>query len=158
MKVVFLDIEGVLVNRNSLKVASGMRSRGDAPCVAALNRITSTTGAYIVVSSTWRLSGADRCRKYLTDWGVTALVLGITPDGSQDPNDDTKWLQVERGVEIEDYLRMHPSIDSFVILDDDSDMAHLKDRLVKTEFEIGLTEADADQAIALITEQETPGE
>lgn len=140
MKVVFLDIDGVLVNRASLIKASGLKATADPQCVAALNKITDTTGAAIVVSSTWRLLGLDAIRAKLNEWGVKAAVLDITGD-----------LYTSRGVEIVDWMCRWKSagneIDDFVILDDDADMGHLIGHLVRTRFERGLTEADAQRAI-----------
>lgn len=142
--VLFLDIDGVLVNRRSLVHQSGMRAKADTDCVAALNRITDSTGASIVVSSTWRRGGYRFVRESLRLWGVSGRIIGCTPILNC----------VDRGEEIQawidDYWKVAGGIDSFVILDDDEDMLHLSDRLVKTEFEKGLTMSDADRAIALL--------
>jgi hypothetical protein len=152
LRAVFLDIDGVLVNRNSLRKHSGRSAVADPPCVEALNRVLKETEAVIVVSSVWRLSGLKSVRYHLRKWKVKGKILGITPDLTRVPNDPTAWVHVERGDEIADFLARHPKIDRFVILDDDSDMAHLKHRHIKTEFEAGLTEADADKAIRLMFE------
>ena len=54
MKIIFLDFDGVLINRESLKQASGLQSKAHPSCVAALNSIIEVTEASIVVTSTWR--------------------------------------------------------------------------------------------------------
>ena len=64
MKVIFLDIDGVL---NTHESATTLResfvergadlmgfNRFDKNCVARVNRITDETGAKIVISSSWR--------------------------------------------------------------------------------------------------------
>jgi hypothetical protein len=61
---------------------------------------------------------------------------------------------VPRGREIQAYLNNAAGVESFVIIDDDDDMEHLKPHLILTPFEIGLTEADADRAIAMLTDCE----
>ena len=146
MKVVFLAFDGPIIPRLSYP-PSGKQASAWPSCVAALNRITDTTGAKIVVSSVWRADGLMQCRKNLRGLGVTGPVLGITPhlfDGQ---------TQLRRGHEIQawmdDYER--EEIEAFVILDDDSDMEHLLPFLVKTPFETGLTEEHADAAIKLLT-------
>jgi hypothetical protein len=59
-----------------------------------------------------------------------------------------------RGQEIQAWLDGAPrygiEVESFVILDDDSDMVHLADRLVKTSFETGLLDEHVDRAIAML--------
>ena len=142
---IFLDIDGVLINRNSLRKASGLRATADPACVAELNRITDATGASVVVSSTWRRQG----RRFVTDalrkWGVSGRVIGCTPILNS----------VDRGNEIQAYVDASTRpIGSFVILDDDSDMLHLSGRLVQTEFESGLTRDDAVRAIEILVASE----
>jgi len=155
VKIVFLDIDGVLVNRKSLLFASGMRAAGNADCVAALNRITDETGAFIVVSSTWRMAGLMQIKEILKSWGVKAEVLGLAPDLTR--RRGAIYTATERGDEIQEWLdtSIYP-VESFVILDDDSDMKHLLNRLVRTKFEVGLTEQDATRAISFLCEKETP--
>ena len=58
MKVIFLDIDGVMNCRRSVKadIANDRRpySSFDPDCVNALNQIIKETDAVIVVSSVWR--------------------------------------------------------------------------------------------------------
>ena len=142
MRVVFLDIDGVLVTRESLMKASGMRAQAQPRCVQALNSITDATGAAIVVSSTWRYGGVEWIRNKLKEWGVTADVIGAT----------ALDYKTNRGQEIQTWLANHPT-ESFVILDDDSDMAHLWAKLIQTDMENGLTPARATRAIRVLTEE-----
>jgi phosphoglycolate phosphatase-like HAD superfamily hydrolase len=148
MRVIFLDFDGVLVNRKSWYVRSGKMSTADPDCVAALNRITDVTGACIVVSSTWRVGQTlDSLEKILRSWHVTGFVASKTPqlDGMVGP----VWVNVTRGQEIQAWLDHNPGCE-FVILDDDSDMDRLHARHIKTEFDVGLTAADAEKAIHLL--------
>lgn len=59
-----------------------------------------------------------------------------------------------RGLEIDDWLskNLYAGETRFVILDDESDMAHLIDHLVQTNMETGLTEAHADAATKMLNE------
>lgn len=153
MKVIFLDIDGVLVNRRSLKERSRRRAVADPGCVAALNAILERTGAAIVLSSAWRFSGLEEMRLILNHWGVSPHLIGVTPDRTRreasglyagDPREAEiqQWLDEQKGL-----------IEAFVILDDDGDMGHLAAHLVRTEFEIGLTPAQAEYAIAILEAQ-----
>lgn len=146
MKVIFLDFDGVLVNRESLRAASGREAQADSSCVRALNTITDATGAQIVVSSTWRIGmKLPDLRGLLKSWGATGIVLARTPH---------MGFSIRRGSEIKAWIDMYESsrepVESFVILDDDSDMDALGVFLVQTKFDSGLTDSDAEQAIEML--------
>jgi len=156
MKIVFLDFDGVLCNHES--ISAGYRARTapeqepygpHADCIAQLNRIIEATGAAIVVSSTWRKCRNPRTTmaETLKRWGVTGAVIDVTPQLNGD-----SYAYKRRGSEIQLWLDRYSrhEIESFVILDDDGDMAHLQHRLVRTSMARGLTTVDADQAIAIL--------
>jgi hypothetical protein len=157
MKVIFLDIDGVLVNLASFGLpesGSGSRSRAHPDCVTALNAITDATGAVIVVSSVWRIGGLARIKDILREWGVTGKVLSITPDLCHQKDSHLVVGGVCRGDEIQrwldDYAESRGPVESFVILDDASDMRHLLPRLVQSRFETGLTPELARRAVELL--------
>jgi hypothetical protein len=111
VKVIFLDFDGVLVNRRSWYVRSGRTATADPPCVAALNRITDSTNAQIVVSSTWRIGMTIvELRNLLHAWGVTGAVLAKTPH---------MGFSVRRGSEIKAWIDMYEAsrelVESFAI-------------------------------------------
>lgn len=154
MKIIFLDFDGPIIPLQSHKPERRpMDEKAWPPCVRALNRITDTTGAGIVVSSTWRYGGEQYVTKVLRQWGVTGEVVGLTPRFESTWNGPI-LVVVERGQEIAAWLDGKTDIESFVILDDDDDMSDLGARLIQTPFEVGLTEADADRAIAMLMEPE----
>ena len=141
VRLLFLDFDGVLINAQSLRQDS---IEAHPECVVALNRILASTGALLVVSSAWRRGrSVAELRWLLKTWGVKATVVGKTPYLGPKSRDD----------EIELWLKMNgdrfDAIDSIVILDD-ADMNGLSKFLVRTEFSPGLTEADADRAIAML--------
>jgi histidinol phosphatase-like enzyme len=155
MKVIFLDFDGVLCNIESISAGYKARTEPEQDpygphddCVAALNRIIAETGAVIVVSSTWRkcMTPNARMRQTLSRWGVKGDMIGTTPVLNRD-----EYAYKRRGSEIQFWLNtVRTPVTSFVILDDDSDMAHLSHRLVRTSMQDGLTETDADRAIAIL--------
>ncbi len=148
MNVVFLDIDGVLV--------TGFSSSGNSAspeCVTALNHITNSTGAKIVVSSTWRWMGMDKVLEHLLQWGVTGEIIGATPTmESRIPNGHIVLDGQPRGIEIQSWLDSNPH-SRFVILDDMTDMEHLAPFLINTAFERGLTMKDANEAIRILQER-----
>lgn len=151
-KVVFLDFDGTINNPGCYRAGTGSYVPADASCIGALNHITDATGAAIVVSSTWRLcrSGLMFCREKLSDWGARAPVIDVTPRLIGERG--ILAVAQSRGAEIYKWLLENEryEIESFVILDDDSDMGPLMDRLVKTEGHIGLTMAHAERAIEML--------
>lgn len=128
MKVIFLDIDGVL-NNNNTKMDLGW----EPSLVKILNYIVKETEAKIVLSSTWR-----RTEHYRNI---------IKNDMKIDFIDVTPKLWKERGHEIQAWLDKNPDVDNFIILDDDSDMVHLMAHLLQTDGKFGLTNEIADKAI-----------
>jgi len=150
MSVVFLDFDGVLVNKKSWYVRSGLQATADPPCIEALNVITRKTGAGIVISSSWRIGQTlAELACILKSWGVAGKLIGKTP-----------WIaDKDRGDEISAWLEAYPHpVDRFVILDDDADMGRLEEHLVKTEFDEGLTMEHAQRAIAKLASGAPQGE
>lgn len=149
MRVIFLDLDGVIINRQSLMNASGSRAIAAPSCVDALNKIVFSTGAKIVVTGAARFADykfvAD-LRERLAMWGIGGDVIGRTP----------RIRGVWRQFEIKEWLRTEGQryeVDSFVILDDESDMGEYADRLVHTNHETGLTDSDAERAVWLLENQ-----
>jgi hypothetical protein len=138
MKVIFLDFDGVLVTVHD-------RYTNASPyCVAMLNDITNQTDAKIVVSSSWRCgSTVAELTDTLQRWGVTGEVIGKTP----------LLRGKKRGYEIQAWLDEHP-VKSFVILDDDSDMAHLKSSLVKCHSHHGIDTKQVAKALKVLQQEE----
>lgn len=141
MKVLFLDIDGVL---NC--ATSNWQHRGfigiDPYMVAILNRVLEKTGAQVVLSSTWRLGEQSReeVRQQVVDF------IDVTPSLRR-PSDKGFHDYPERGLEVKDWLDRHPEVTCYAILDDDSDF--LPDQpLFKTTWEEGLTQEIADKIVA----------
>ena len=80
MKLIFLDIDGVLVTLSDLSVRLKHEKIVNEKCVKNLNRIIIETGAKIVISSAWRFNGLNEMRCILKFWGVLGEVIGATPD------------------------------------------------------------------------------
>jgi len=134
MKVVFLDIDGVMNNIRRWPKKAG-RTWIDPMAVRRLNKITHATDSVIVISSTWRRFW--NVKKILQQAGVRGSIIGSTPFLTNEP----------RGSEIQKWLAKHGA-EKFVILDDDSDMGNLREALIKTKWDVGLTDFHVKKAIA----------
>ena len=113
MKVIFLDIDGVL-NTTRSRYKNGM-DEITPELVRNLRGLLVYTGAKIVISSTWRLPdvvGYDPLVDRLeSEFGMDPeCFVGQTPDLSMDG--------LLRGDEISSWLRDHPEVTQYVILDD----------------------------------------
>ena len=102
MKIVFVDIDGVLNNSRCYgPLGTGVTERGRNPwpeSIEALNWLMDHSGALIVISSTWRLAGLMHMRETFATWGITGTVLDVTPRLLTQKGDIT--LAQPRGFEI----------------------------------------------------------
>lgn len=170
---IFLDVDGVLNSAEMLMRIPGSFDRSDwvhmldqAPC-DRLERVLVATGAKIVLSSSWRHHwNAARMTVLLQRRGVkSADVIDVTPNSVLVNNcRRPKNRCIEnlssgggfgvRGHEIQRWLTLHPEVARFAIVDDDSDMAHLSDRLVLTTWAEGMLDEHADRLIELLNDPE----
>lgn len=137
MKILFLDIDGVV---NCVTTAQRYRGFiGIDPYMAILvDRIIQSTGCKVVLSSTWRLTedGRDEVRRQVCDF------IDCTPDMQKGHN----YGFTKRGYEIEAWLKNHPEVKKYAILDDNTDM--LPDQpFFKTSWTVGLTQEIANEVI-----------
>jgi hypothetical protein len=152
--VVFLDVDGVLNSIETFTARERARKEGpvdtdeghqiDRGLVARLNTLLELTGAKVVVSSTWRMGRTTaELQKLLESRGFRGEVIGVTPIHYNEGR--------ERGHEIQEWLeRSRTHVHSFVILDDDSDMAHLRHRLVQTTVQTGLQDHHISMATTIL--------
>lgn len=160
MKVLFLDVDGVLVHSGTIGLgrASGEPSSSsfyhaaqvDPACAARLKRIIDATGAKIVLISVWRRfqpqrTGLERALYklgYESGRAVRALFAGSTPH-----------LGEQRQEEIETWLAEHPEVTRYVILDDGViDGGHPQVDPRPSWHHGGLLDEHADEAIRMLNE------
>lgn len=150
MKVIFLDIDGVLVTvgsmiHNNRQYISGLSTEGshkaiDPIAVSNLHYILEEVPAVeIVVSSSWRKHCTIKDLQEMFDrYDLPgSFIIGTTPVL------DSGY----RGHEIGLYLKHNPEITDFVIIDDDADLEPYMDRLVQIDGRNGLTFSDAERVI-----------
>ena len=137
MKVIFLDVDGVLND-----FSSSANIWDDTPTdthLKCLKLIVDETGAEIVLSSSWRLFMKNRkvVEKRLADFGMKFISC-------------TLELR-DRAEEIEEWLSRHPEVDKFVILDDEcASLKRLKANLVQTTIAYGLLPTHVQKAIKIL--------
>ena len=154
MKVIFLDIDGVLnASDTKSKAPSGCTGISEA-LLKRLRKIIEATGARVVLSSTWKTEIDERIRavtpdgKYMINkflYKGKFLLFDKTPDAK------SSW---HRGTEIAMWLNNHENIEEFVILDDiyfdDFDKFDLTSHFVNTDPIVGLTDDNVEDAIAIL--------
>ncbi len=148
MKVIFLDVDGVLNSDEYFdKIKNlnidGIQSEIDVEKIKMLNMAINETGAKIVLTSSWRYTrNAQELKKLLSEYGI--------------PTDSTPFIQNKRGLEIKQYLLENPDVENFIIVDDelfDSYDDELIKKLVKISngnghnFGEGLLPKDIDEII-----------
>ncbi len=175
MKIIFLDIDGVLnvITQGCDEYGSTFHQH----FMDNLKRIVDETGAKIVISSSWRKSGLKIMQEMWKHRGLAGEVIDTTPSLylkkggsiqywndklSQHPTPKIYGYSIPRGCEIDYWLSSEKhEIESYVILDDDSDMLlHQIDKFVKCSGNIdhedcvdigyGLTTKCAEKAIEIL--------
>jgi len=170
MKIIFLDIDGVLNYHDFLVEERKSRTKADGKLfsikdnetwedmlspsrVARLEALVQRTGASVVISSSWRHAHPwPRIHGFLRKNGFTGKVIGATPTDIR-----TKFSQsVERGEEIASWLdtwaafgdKSNP-VESFIIFDDTHVGGEVDERVIYTSLHTGLLDEHVEAAIKL---------
>jgi len=152
MKIIFLDIDGVLNNENYFDSKEDEKRKLidyykehedeydfedeinfhlqrrlldiDFTKVDMIKDICDESGAKIVIVSTWKIYEFwFVIKKYLIEYGLP--IIGET--------NDYKWY---RGGEIREYLKNHLEVEKYIIIDDEffRDYKGFEDNLIQTDF------------------------
>lgn len=168
MKVIFLDIDGVL---NYTKWYTDDRNPGnlygqegdlDPLCIDRVIRICEETGAKVIISSDWRIS-----------WYGTQIRLGrmgLDENFVVDKTPEFIWRHLSkhdyfnedyeetydysRGAEVDAWLAAHPECINFVIIDDRTDFTDKqKEHFVHVDSMWGLTDDHVKLAINILNHE-----
>ena len=133
MKILFLDTDGILNSNRTVVAFNGYPhsfspedlDRFDWVAVSLIKKLCEETGAYICLSSSWRLYfSAELCAKEL---GLPII-------------DKTPVLNSCRGKEIDEWLFNHPEVETYAIVDDiDAMLPNQKDYFVHVDERNGLS-------------------
>lgn len=156
MKIIFLDIDGVLNHEKFYKERFEKRyeegsmsypySEIDPECVKNLNQLIKDTGAKVVISSTWRHSGLKYCEDALKFHGFEGEIIDTTPSSRCGMcvrgNEILKWIQDHK-----DLVGEYYNFTEYVILDDDSDMLYMqRNNFLLIDRFVGFTMGDVFRA------------
>lgn len=149
MKILFLDIDGVL---NSERYVKSHQKAGvviDETKMTLLKAIIEKTGALIVLTSSWR-EHWNRESELCDSSGIE--INEIFGKFALSVFDKTTDERMPREQQIRSYLDSLPRIDSFAIVDDMYLSAEfIGNRFVRTScFKDGLTERDAEAIIDIL--------
>ena len=161
MKIIFLDIDGVLNVYGQGHDQYGQIFHKHFE--DNLKHIIEQTGAKIVISSTWRFAGLEKMKQMWIDRELSGEVIDVTIDCYQLIGEGRFecYDEVERGHEIQEWLDEHQTeVTHYVILDDDDMLQSQRNNFVRTSNNInhsdcvdvgyGLTKICADKAIKIL--------
>lgn len=153
MKIIFLDIDGVLNSESwyessryrALQKDNFIEENFDPECWKYVEKLINETGAKIVLSSSWRLYDKQSTIKEYTGTAFQPIIdhlYDVTPG----------MMQRCRGIEIKRYLMsLSEQPESYVILDDDRDMLESqRPYFVHINDETGITENDYKKALKIL--------
>lgn len=172
MKVIFLDVDGVLNSARSWVAGKGKLEQYhienpddphyrrvtkctiDPIACELINEVCKETDAKLVISSTHRkhfpkhdeVEYLNLLKEYFGFLGINPdLVIGATPS-----------LHTARGAEIKYWLDNNPHVTHFAIVDDSSDMLESQmDNFVRVDPEIGFTFEDFKKVSALLGKEQS---
>lgn len=173
MKVMFLDFDGVINSHQSATFWHNKRDQSKWEnemydswhgtlkeyiahefCPIALSNVEELCRRVphlkIVVSSTWRLGETvESLKKILSPTPLVAeKIIDVTPHFRWSNGDDAS-----RGHEIKDWLKRHPEVTHYVIVDDDNDMLEeQKENFVNTSDLHGFQYGDLLWALRILQE------
>jgi hypothetical protein len=142
LKVIFLDIDGVLVtDRHWVRSNTYSGMEFDPECVDVLQKILLHSKAKLVISSSWRESRTFyELKEVFKTYHLDGYILDVT---------ERLDFQYHRGDEIQHYLDNH-EVDKFVILDDEAIMGDLEEYTVRPTMKNGLTKQHIETILSFL--------
>ena len=138
MKIIFLDIDGVIATEESstMKWHDEYSYPFDTTCVSILNKILKKTSAEIVLTSDWRIAfnyDLEALNRLFIHNKIIKSPIGVTSDLSS------------RNKEISEYIYKYSNkISSFLILDD-MDLKIHPLRFIRTNLNEGLKQKGIEE-------------
>lgn len=154
-KIVFLDIDGVLISKNFKKtydfilskiftdkskvsfMSDSMGIYFDPICVNNINKLIDNTQADIVVTSSNRIEGLAYLQELFNSRGIKGNIIGITP----------VTLKADRSEEIMQWVAKNGEPDRHLIYDDED--IELKN-FIAVDDNYGLTSEDVEVGIDIL--------
>ena len=148
MKVIFLDFDGVINDYMTINEINEYN-------VKMLKRIVNESDSKVVVTSSWKYP-YQRNNKNMEDFLNNNYYVRTLKENGIDiidwtPYITTQWKKYnQREQEILEYLRNHPEITQYLILDDDYIIESLKEHEIFLDLQAGLREKHIAPAIEIL--------
>lgn len=165
MKVIFLDVDGVLNSSfwndsHQREISEGIYVNPEQ--VRLFGELVADTGAEVVLHSGWRFwldedLSANRleAQNFLDLLEEESVYLySCTPDLTTEVIRRTKQFSLVKAEEIKQWIAIHPDIEQWIVLDDlplHDDEVELHQ--VRTDSAVGLTTADVELARNMLQEE-----
>lgn len=143
MKLIFLDIDGVMNNYKCELSDKHDSLAFDEESVKLLKKLIEKTKAKLIISSTWRIGETLETlnSKVLKHYKLDKHVIDFTP----------ALTETIRGEEIKLVLEKYDDVEKFIIIDDDQDMGELLPYLIRTKTSKGFTNKEYQEALKKLT-------
>lgn len=161
MKIIFLDIDGVL--NVDLSDCDEYGKLFHPHLVDNLRHIVEQTGANIVITSTWKSKGLKTLQRMWVDRSLPGKVIDLTAYCDEVAKDQgiQYYDQITRGHEVQHWLDKHSEVTNWVMIDDDLDImpeqlsnfvrtANNKHHSDSVDIGFGLTKICAEKAIEIL--------
>lgn len=145
MKVIFLDVDGVLNNDYTKTYTKSGAEFVDDYLIERLKALIAATDATVIMSSSWRYGLT--CARHHDDF--VELIEKLESHGIHVSGYTPTMNTAHKSVEIKQYLLEHPEVDKFVILDDD-EIELFPEQHVETLNRYGLTDENVEEAIKIL--------
>lgn len=151
MKIIFLDIDGVL-NRIGTRERTKTRWQGyigmEPELVERFNDVVAKTGIKVVLSSAWRL--ADDWLETMKANGLKCEFLGRTPQLNGTNRSTGRGLEVKAWLDAQ-MVKSDFFVEKYCVIDDSSDFLP-EQALFQTNYEYGLDPVMAELLIEYFNE------
>ena len=168
MKILFLDIDGVLNSSSSFEkghceyIRFGKDYYYQQFCPNSKKLINYLIDKYnlsIVISSTWRHDGVERLRQIWELEQMSGHILDITPCSELGFRglEIAQWLEnkgfynINNSKEGQKQIMEKSRIEQYIIIDDDSDMTYdQRNHFIQTSFKTGFTIESFNKACSVL--------
>jgi len=151
--IIFLDIDGVLRPINSYIGKDEYGQLFTKECLDSFRYLIDNSNTKIVISSTWKSSGLVIMKELWEKRNLPGEVIDITPNEVDvvDSGNAEFYDMVDRGLEIEQWIKDNNFTGNYLIIDDVPDFTDEQmNHYVKTDTNVGLTMNDVKKCLEIL--------
>jgi len=139
LKVLFLDIDGVLVTPRSMLAFKGAEAFDPVSC-SLIDELCKRSDAKIVICSSWREDVDRECMaKIIESHGISSKHLHIDWATPILTENQAAGVKLKRQDEINQWLSLHPTVRRWAIIDDGIGLDEASPYLVQPSFDDGIS-------------------